>query len=86
MAETAPQALAAGRFEAAFAELQQVLERLEQGGEGLEASMQLFERGIQLAAECEAILDAAELRLTRLAEEAEERLAREAAPADDEAF
>ena len=53
-------------FERAFKELQEVIGRLEDGGLGLEASVELFERGIELAAYCERIVDAAELRVTRL--------------------
>ena len=53
-------------FEAAFRELQEVIEQLEAGGLGLEASVRLFERGMDLAATCEKILAQAELRVIRL--------------------
>jgi exodeoxyribonuclease VII small subunit len=53
-------------FEAAFRELQEVIERLEEGGLGLEASVRLFERGMDLSAKCEKILEQAELRVIRL--------------------
>jgi exodeoxyribonuclease VII small subunit len=53
-------------FEAAFTELQQVVEQLEDGGIDLERALVLFERGKQLAEACERLIAAAELRLTRL--------------------
>ena len=56
-------------FEAAYAELQQVVAQLEDGSLDLERAVQLFERGSQLVAACERIVDAAELRVTRLAAE-----------------
>jgi exodeoxyribonuclease VII small subunit len=56
-------------FEAAYGELQQVVAQLEDGSLDLERAVQLFERGSQLVAACERIVDAAELRVTRLAAE-----------------
>jgi exodeoxyribonuclease VII small subunit len=56
-------------FEGAYRELQQVVARLEDGGLGLEEAVQLFERGSQLVQVCQQIVDAAELRVTRLAAE-----------------
>jgi exodeoxyribonuclease VII small subunit len=56
-------------FEAAFAELQQVVEQLEDGGIDLERALVLFERGKQLAQACERLIDTAELRVTRLSPE-----------------
>jgi len=56
-------------FEGAYRELQQVVARLEDGGLGLEEAVQLFERGSQLVQACQRIVDAAELRVTRLAAE-----------------
>ena len=53
-------------FEAAFRELQEVIEQLEEGGLGLESSVHLFERGMDLAAKCEKILEQADLRVIRL--------------------
>ena len=57
-------------FEAAYRELQQVVEQLE-GGElmDLEQAVHLFERGSQLVQTCERIVDEAQLRVTRLAAE-----------------
>jgi exodeoxyribonuclease VII small subunit len=56
-------------FEAAFRELQQVVDQLEGGELDLERSVALFERGSQLAHTCERIVEAARLRVTRLAAE-----------------
>jgi exodeoxyribonuclease VII small subunit len=56
-------------FEAAFTELQTVVEQLEDGGLDLERAIQLYERGTQLAQTCERIVDQAELHVTRLAAE-----------------
>ena len=67
---TAKQASAATRFEAALAELEQVVEQLELGRLGLDEAVRLFERGSQLVATCRTILDQTELRVTRLAAEA----------------
>jgi exodeoxyribonuclease VII small subunit len=56
-------------FEAAYRELQQVVAQLESGDLDLERAVQLFERGSQLVQMCERVVDAAELRVTRLAAE-----------------
>jgi exodeoxyribonuclease VII small subunit len=56
-------------FEAAFSELQQVVERLERGGIDLEDALTLYGRGIELAEACTSLIDAAELRVTRLTAE-----------------
>jgi exodeoxyribonuclease VII small subunit len=56
-------------FEAAYRELQQVVDQLESGEVDLERTVALFERGSQLAKTCEQLVDAAQLRVTRLAAE-----------------
>ncbi len=53
-------------FEAAYQELQQVVDRLDEGGFSIEEAVRLFERGVELANRCEAYIDRAELRVTRL--------------------
>ncbi len=53
-------------FEAAFAELEETVRRLEEGNLSLEESIALFERGQRLAAYCSAQLDSAELRIRQL--------------------
>jgi exodeoxyribonuclease VII small subunit len=66
-----PEASAAepGTFEAAYRELQQVVSQLEDGGLDLERAIALFERGTELARQCELIVAEAELRVTRLSPE-----------------
>lgn len=53
-------------FEQAFAELEEVVARLEAGGLSLEETLSLYERGQALAAQCAALLDSAQLRLEEL--------------------
>lgn len=56
-------------FEAAYAELDSIVARLESGELSLEDSVALFERGRALSAYCQSLLDQAELRVNRLTEE-----------------
>jgi exodeoxyribonuclease VII small subunit len=53
-------------FEGAFGSLQEAIGQLERGGLSLEASILTFERGMALANRCAEILEAAELRVTRV--------------------
>ena len=53
-------------YEAAAAELESIVERLEAGQAPLEETLRLFERGQQLGAYCNQLLDAAELKVTTL--------------------
>lgn len=53
-------------FEEAFAQLEEILRRLEEGGLSLEESVALFERGMALARYCEQELDKAELKVSQL--------------------
>ena len=53
-------------FETAFAELQQIVTQLESGTLPLDDSVALYERGRTLSAQCQALLDQAELRVTQL--------------------
>lgn len=50
-------------YEAARAELEQVVARLESGGVTLEESLALWERGEELATVCRRWLDGAQARL-----------------------
>ncbi|MCL9793635.1 exodeoxyribonuclease VII small subunit [Frankia sp. AgKG'84/4] len=50
-------------YEAARAELEDVVHRLEAGGVTLEQSLALWERGEELARACQALLDGARARL-----------------------
>jgi exodeoxyribonuclease VII small subunit len=56
-------------FEAAFAELETVVQQLEEGELSLEASIALYERGQMLARLCQERLDQAELRVEQLKSE-----------------
>lgn len=56
-------------FEAAYAQLEHLIARLESGELSLEESVSLFERGRALSAHCQALLDTAELRVNRLADD-----------------
>ncbi|MGB9722487.1 MAG: exodeoxyribonuclease VII small subunit [Chloroflexia bacterium] len=57
-------------LEQAFAALEEIVRRLEGGDLPLEEALALYERGMALAQHCQELLDRAELRVTRLAEEA----------------
>jgi exodeoxyribonuclease VII small subunit len=57
-------------FDAALAELQDVVAQLETGTLPLESAIAAFERGVRLHERCAALLDQAELRVQRLVEEA----------------
>jgi exodeoxyribonuclease VII small subunit len=62
MAEAKPE-IAALSFEAAMAELEEVVRKLESGSVALEESIALYERGAALKAHCDARLKAAEDRV-----------------------
>lgn len=53
-------------FEAAMAELEQVVDRLDRGDVPLEDSIKLYERGEALKAHCEAKLRDAEERVAKI--------------------
>ncbi|MGD2148844.1 MAG: exodeoxyribonuclease VII small subunit [Anaerolineae bacterium] len=53
-------------FEAAFAELEQTVTKLESGGLTLEESLAVFERGRNLAAHCSQKLEEAELQVKQI--------------------
>ncbi len=54
------------QYETLLAELQAVVERLERGELSLADALRLYERGAELAAVCQQLLDAAELRVLQL--------------------
>ena len=58
-------------FEAAIAELETIVKKLEDGDLALEASLQLYERGVQLSRFCHARLEEAEHRIEILNERGE---------------
>jgi exodeoxyribonuclease VII small subunit len=59
-------------FEAAQAELEQIVARLEQGQASLDQALALWERGEQLYALCRSKLDAAQGKVEELARRVDE--------------
>jgi exodeoxyribonuclease VII small subunit len=55
-------------FEAAIAELESIVRRLEEGEMTLEQSLALYERGVQLSRFCHARLEEAERRIEILSD------------------
>lgn len=60
-------------YEAAVAELDTIVKKLEEGDLPLESSLQLYERGVHLARFCHARLEEAERRIEVLNERGETR-------------
>lgn len=67
MAEQTP---ATPDFEAALAELESLVERMEQGNLSLEETLAQFERGIRLTRSCQSALKAAEQKVEILVRQA----------------
>jgi exodeoxyribonuclease VII small subunit len=53
-------------FEAALAELEKIVEKMEAGDQSLEESLKSFQRGIELARTCQQGLKEAEQRVEKL--------------------
>jgi len=53
-------------FEKAYEQLQEIVEKLEEGELPLDKSMALFEEGVRLEQFCEQQLDQAELKISEL--------------------
>ena len=66
-------------FEAKLAELEALVQRIEQGSMPLDKSLEAFERGVKIAKECHSILDTASQKVTEIKQSGEE------APFDPEA-
>ena len=58
-------------FEKALAELEQIVEKLEQGEVPLDASLKLYEKGVKAYRLCRKILDRAEKRIQVLVRDAD---------------
>jgi exodeoxyribonuclease VII small subunit len=58
-------------FEAAIAELESIVKKLEEGDQPLETSLKLYERGVQLSRFCHSKLEEAERRVEILNERGE---------------
>jgi len=67
MAKAAKQEINQLSYEEAFAELEEIVARLESDSSSLEESLALFERGQALSKHCGSMLDQAELRVRVLA-------------------
>lgn len=59
-------------FEKSLQELEQLVERMEQGDLSLEQSLKDFERGIELTRSCQQALQAAEQRVQILLDKSEQ--------------
>jgi exodeoxyribonuclease VII small subunit len=68
MTTNPPETIEALTFDAALAELQDTVRRLEEGGLPLEEAIALYERGVALHERCAQLLGDAELRVQRLVE------------------
>jgi exodeoxyribonuclease VII small subunit len=55
-------------FEELYRQLEEKVALLEQGGLSLDDSLAAYEEAVMLAQQCQAMLDNAELRITRLRE------------------
>lgn len=58
--------VAALGYEEALEALEAIIERIEQGEVGLEASLEEYRRGVQLVRRCEMVLEAAEQQVEEL--------------------
>lgn len=58
--------LAALPFEAALAELEAIVDKLEKGAVPLEESIRIYERGEALKAHCDRLLREAEMRIEKI--------------------
>ena len=68
MQDTKPMDVNIKDFEAAIAELETIVKKLEEGDLALEQSLELYERGVRLSRYCHARLEEAERRIEVLGE------------------
>jgi exodeoxyribonuclease VII small subunit len=61
-----PSEIAALTFEKALAELEGIVQRLEQGKVDLEESIAIYERGEALKKHCQALLERADARIEKI--------------------
>ncbi len=69
MAKTEPKSIGKLTYEEAFSELEGIVLALESGEQPLEETLALFERGQGLTKRCAQLLDAAELKVSKLSGE-----------------
>ena len=72
-------------FEKQLDELEQIINRMEDGDLSLESSIKEFEQGIKLANDCQKTLSQAELKVKILLSENDSELANFDVPAGDQA-
>jgi exodeoxyribonuclease VII small subunit len=70
-------------FEAALAELEEIVDRLEKGAVALDESIKLYERGEALKRHCDDLLKNAEMRIEKITLSADSK-PKGVAPLDDE--
>lgn len=56
-------------FEKSLQQLEQIVQQMENGELGLEDSLKQFEKGIQIAKNCQSALSTAELKVNQLIEQ-----------------
>lgn len=66
MVEKSAEEIQKMKFEAALAELESIVQKLETGEVDLEESISFYERGEKLKAHCEALLKTAEARIDKI--------------------
>jgi exodeoxyribonuclease VII small subunit len=71
MAATVPDPSAVADFEKSLDELEQLVQRMEQGELSLDESLKAYERGVALYRRCQGALEQAELKVRLLADPAE---------------
>jgi exodeoxyribonuclease VII small subunit len=71
-------------FEKSIVKLEAIVEKLESGDQTLEASLKLFEEGIQLTRRCQQALEQAENKITVLTQNNKEWLAEPEDPLPNE--
>ena len=64
-------------FEKTMTELEVVVAELENGSPELERALELFEKGVKLARDCQKILDQAEQKVTKLLKTDEDEVVEE---------
>jgi exodeoxyribonuclease VII small subunit len=70
-------------FEAALAELEKIVEKMEAGDQSLEEALKSFQRGIELTRACQQGLKEAEQRVEKLVQQNGEVIAEPFAEEDD---
>jgi len=73
--QAAPAPVAQPNFETSLNELERVVKELEQGDLPLERSLELFEAGTRLSADCKRLLEEAESRVEILTKRGSEMIA-----------